>query len=47
VPLLQGIRFNTRAPDAVGRLTPEGVYLVAGDDRVEAIRLLRLHGYLL
>jgi hypothetical protein len=47
VSLLQGIRFNTRAPDAVGRLTPEAVYLVAGDDRVEAIRLLRLHGYLL
>lgn len=45
VPLLSGIRFNT-ATDSVGRLTPEGIYLIAGDDRAEAIRLLRLHGYL-
>ena len=47
VPLLSGIRFNTAAPGAVGRLTPEGIYLLAGDNRTEAIRLLRLHGYLI
>ncbi len=28
------------------RLTPEGVYREAGGDRDEAIRLLRLHGYI-
>jgi hypothetical protein len=29
------------------RLMPEQIYLEAGDDRSEALRLLRLHGYLL
>lgn len=28
------------------RLTPEQIYVEAGDDRGEALRLLRLHGYL-
>jgi hypothetical protein len=28
------------------RLTPEGIYLQAGDDRAEAVRLLRVNGYL-
>ncbi len=28
------------------RLTPEGIYARAGDDRDEALRLLRQHGYL-
>ena len=46
VPLLSGIRFNIAAPGAVGRMTPEGIYLIA-TDRADAIRLLRLHGYLI
>lgn len=29
------------------RLTPEGIYRQAGDDRAEAVRLLRQHGYLI
>lgn len=29
------------------RLRPESIYKIAGDDRDEALRLLRLHGYLL
>ena len=28
------------------RLTPDSIYDIAGDDRSEAIRLLKLHGYL-
>ena len=29
------------------RLTPEGIYRAAGDDRDEALRMLKAHGYLL
>jgi hypothetical protein len=28
------------------RLTPEAIYAIAGDDRAEAVRLLRVNGYL-
>lgn len=45
--LLDGITFAGRAAPNRGRLTPEGIYGVAGDDRTEAIRLLRSNGYLL
>jgi hypothetical protein len=36
---------RTRSVTAV-RLMPEQIYAEAGGDRAEAIRLLRLHGYL-
>ena len=29
------------------RLMPESIYEIAGDDRAEALRLLRVHGYLI
>lgn len=41
--LLGGVQF---APATLSRLTPEGIYSIA-PNRAEAIRLLRLHGYLL
>jgi len=39
-------RTNRYRRARVLRLTPEQIYIEAGDDRVEALRLLRLHGYL-
>lgn len=37
---------TTRRDVPNARLTPEGIYRVAGADRAEALRLLRVHGYL-
>jgi hypothetical protein len=42
--LRRGNRYRTsRTP----RLMPESIYKLAGDDRDEALRLLKLHGYLI
>ncbi len=41
-----GLSRAGRVLERGGRLTPEGVYHFAGDDRDEAIRLLRQFGYL-
>lgn len=43
--LLSFLPASVRQPQAL-RLTPEGIYQLAGDDRGEAIRLLRQHGFL-
>lgn len=43
--LLAGLKFAQPA-STLGRMTPEGIYGIAVD-RADAIRLLRLHGYLL
>lgn len=42
-----GLRQAGRVLSRRGRLTPEGIYARAGDDRAEAIRLLALYRYLL
>lgn len=44
---LAGQRLGAQRGRRATRLTPEGIYTSAGDDRAEAIRLLREHGYLL
>jgi hypothetical protein len=46
-----GVQYTTEAATRRGtgkrrRLTPESIYKIAGGDRDEAIRLLRLHGYI-
>lgn len=42
-----GRLYTTEAAGRRPRLMPEQIYREAGNDRAEAIRLLRLHGYLL
>ncbi len=42
-----GRLYTTEAAGRRPRLMPEQIYREAGDDRDEAVRLLRLHGYLL
>jgi hypothetical protein len=44
---LAGKRLGAERGRRARRLTPEGIYDQAGDDRAEAIRLLRQHGYLI
>jgi hypothetical protein len=41
-----GKRFTTEAAGRRPRLMPEQILREAGRDRAEAVRLLRLHGYL-
>jgi hypothetical protein len=42
-----GQRYTHEAAGRRPRLMPEGIYKEAKDDRAEAIRLLRLHGFLI
>jgi hypothetical protein len=42
-----GLRQAGKVLARRGKPTPEGIYAMAGEDRVEAVRLLKLHGYLL
>lgn len=42
-----GRTFTTAAAGGRARLMPEQIYREAGGDRAEAIRLLRLHGFLI
>lgn len=42
-----GRLYTTEAAGRRPRLMPEQIYREAGDDRAEAVRLLRLHGYLI
>lgn len=44
---LAGKRLGAGRGQRARRLSPEGVYRQAGDDRAEAVRLLREHGYLI
>lgn len=44
---VSGVRPVARRVASAPRLTPETIYRIAGDDRNEAIRLLRINGYLL
>lgn len=46
VDLLATLAHLPRAAANAGRLTPEGIYRRAGNDRAEAIRLLRREGYI-
>ncbi|AGL13869.1 hypothetical protein [Actinoplanes sp. N902-109] len=46
VTAADGRRFTTEAAGRRPRLMPEQIYVEARGDRVEAIRLLKLHGYL-
>lgn len=39
--------WRQRNPDRLVRLRPESIYQIADGDRAEAIRLLRLYGYLI
>lgn len=39
-------RWRKRNPSRLVRLRPESIYRIAAGDRVEAVRLLRLYGYL-
>lgn len=41
-----GVTLGSSVIQRAGRPTPFGIYATAGDDRDEAIRLLRRHGYL-
>jgi hypothetical protein len=41
-----GYTGGSRRSKAI-RLRPEGIYAIAGNDRAEALRLLKLHGYLI
>jgi hypothetical protein len=41
-----GRLYTTEAAGLRPRLMPEQIYREAGDDRAEAVRLLRLHGYI-
>jgi len=45
-PDLLAFARNARQSTTTARLTPEGIYQAAGDDRDEAIRLLRQWGYI-
>jgi hypothetical protein len=42
-----GLRQAGRVLARAGRPTPEGIYAVTGDDRAEAVRLLKQYGYIL
>lgn len=42
-----GLRQAGKVLARRGKPTPEGIYAIAGDDRAEALRLLKLYGYLL
>lgn len=42
-----GLRQAGRVLARRGKPTPEGIYAIAGDDRTEALRLLKRYGYLL
>lgn len=44
---LAGKRLGAGRGSRARRLTPEGIYRQAGDDRAEAVRLLRAHGYII
>jgi hypothetical protein len=44
---LAGQRLGAPRGGRATRLTPEGIYARAGDDRAEALRLLKQHGYVL
>ncbi|HYJ33851.1 MAG TPA: hypothetical protein VE326_11580 [Candidatus Binatia bacterium] len=43
---LAGQRLGAGKKRKVIRLTPESIYQIAGDNRTELLRLLRLHGYI-
>ena len=42
-----GKRLGAGRKQRARRLTPEGIYRQAGEDRAEAVRLLRAHGYII